>query len=126
MGTPAWTKKWFKQDLVYWKKTGNDGEGGFEYDDPVEIKCRYEKKKEQVISGTGEQKLSRARFFASQQLEEGGYVYLGTLSDDAVGLTQSPADTEGSMRILAADEIPSPDGRTSLYIGYSNMGSYER
>lgn len=116
--------KWFSQDLVYWKKIGNDGEGGFEYDSPVSLKCRYEKKTEQVLTNTGEEKVSRARFFCSEPLEEGGYVFLGTL--DELGDSQLPKDTEGSMRILAADEIPSFHGNTAVYIGYSNMGSYER
>lgn len=124
MGVPAFLHRWFKQDLVYWKKTGNDGEGGFVYDSPVPLKCRYEKKIEQVITTTGEQKVSRARFFCSEPLEEGGYIFLGTM--DQLGNTQLPEDTEGSMRILAADEIPTHDGRATLYIGYSNMGSYER
>ena len=126
MGVPAFTKKWLNQDLVYWEFKSNDGEGGFEFEDPVPLKGRYEKKTEQVMTSGGEEKVSRARVFVDQELLEGSYIYVGTLQDDAIGLDQSPEKTLGSMRVLASDVIPSWNGRTSLYIAYANMGSYNR
>jgi len=126
MGIPRFMHKWMTQDLVYWRMTGNDGEGGFEFAAPVELKCRYEKKTEQVLTANGEEKVSRARLFTSTELQEGGYVYIGTLDDSNIPSDESPEKTEGAARILASDVIPNWNGITEIYIAYANMGSYNR
>ncbi len=121
MEVPDFVKRRLTQDMVYWRMAGNDGEGGFLYDDPVELKCRWEEKIEQVVTTMGEETVSRAKVFVDRKLTEGSYIYLGTLDDSTIGNDLKPESTEGSMRILSTSAIPSVDGRTVVYMVYANM-----
>ena len=109
------------QDLVYWGNPEEDGTGGFTFDAPIEIKGRCRYKVQQVVSGLGEEKVSRATVHLDQEVDEGGYLYLGTLADSNIGDDQTPKSTEGSMRILSFDNIPRLEGPGSLYKAYCNM-----
>ena len=121
MGSPTFITRHLNQTLVYWKKTGNDGEGGFEYATPEDLNGRCEFKVEQVLSALGEEKVSRARVFLEQEVEEGGYLYLGSLDDSNMDSAPLPETTEGSMRIIAFETIPRLDGPGNLYKAFCNM-----
>lgn len=121
MATPGFISKRLNQTLVYWGNPKNDGFGTYTFDDPVEIRGRCEYKVEMVLSVDGEELVSRARVYLEQEVDGGGYLYLGTLDDSVIGDDQSPSTTEGSMRILAFEKIPSLDDRGSLYKAYVNM-----
>jgi len=120
MTTPGFISKQLNQILVYWGNPKQKGTGGFTYDDPVEIKGRVEIKTQLVVSLGGEAKLSKANVLVRQVVDEGSYLYLGSLDDSDFGLDQLPNSTEGAMQVLAFEKIPSVSGSTSLYKAYLN------
>ena len=48
MGLISVLERQYKQDAVYWGNPQSDGSGGYTFDDPVEIKCRWEDIKQVV------------------------------------------------------------------------------
>lgn len=121
MSTPDFITRHFHQDLVYWGTPENDGYGGFVFDDPVEIKGRCEYKVERVLLGNGEETVSQAIVYTDEILDEGGYLYLGTLDDSSLESAPVPEDTANTMRILVRSQSPTLDGRGILYKYYLNM-----
>lgn len=123
MGTPNFIQRHLNQTLVYWGNPQDDGEGGFTFDSAVEIIGRCEYKVEQVVSGNGELTVSRARVYLAQEVDQGGYLYLGTLDDsEMVDSAPHPDDISESMRIMVFEKIPRLEGPGYLYKAYLNKG----
>lgn len=70
----------YKQSAVYWGNPVKDGEGGFTFDDPVEIVCRWEEMNQIVSDSKGNELTSRAVVYLLQDVDEEGYLYLGDLT----------------------------------------------
>ena len=70
-----------RETCVYWGNPINDGEGGFTFDDPVEISCRWEGIYQVVSDKDGITMTSRAVVYVTQDVDEEGMLYFGTLSD---------------------------------------------
>lgn len=73
------------QTAVYWGSPTADGFGGINYDEAKEIKCRWENKSELITGGEadnpGEELISDAQVYVLEDLDELGYLFLGTLND---------------------------------------------
>ena len=69
------------QTAVYWGAPTPDGYGGKTYSDPVEIPCRWDDTLEVIKDERGEEIICKAKVLVTQDLEEGGMLYLGTLED---------------------------------------------
>lgn len=67
------------QDCVYWGNPIDDGYGGFTFDDPVEIKCRWEDKQEVMLYVSGKEFTTNASVLLTQDVANEGYLWLGTL-----------------------------------------------
>jgi hypothetical protein len=100
------------QTAVYWQRGDPDGYGGYDWEDPVEIDCRWESSTELFVDSQGEERRSRAKVFLGQDVEEGGYLYLGDLDD----LTSSsdPGNISRAYRIQRSDKIPDLSGAEFL------------
>lgn len=118
------------QTGVYWGNPVTDGRGGFTFDGPTEEDMRWENKQELFITPLGKQELSRAIAYIDRDMDVGGYLFLGTLTDvdallgidvgvgdddadvigggdDVVGAgVEDPRDVEGAMRIMAYEKLP--------------------
>ena len=97
------------QTAVYWASPVNDGFNGKSYDDPVEIKCRWEDRIALIQLGAdklGTQVTSKARVHLLQDVEEEGYLYLGTLDDLDSDEAESPETIGTAYRILRFDKTP--------------------
>lgn len=70
-----------KQTAVYWGAPVPDGYGGFSYADPVEISCRWVDTVEMITDSRGNEIVCRATVQVSQDLDEQGILYLGSLED---------------------------------------------
>jgi len=81
MSIPNLLVKHCKQDAVYWGNPVNDGYGGFVYNDPVEIKCRWEDKKEVFYLSNGTQAISKSVIYVMQEIDIESRFFLGTLGD---------------------------------------------
>lgn len=69
------------QKAVYWRRGKPDGFGGYVYDDPVEIDCRWQDVQEEYIGATGVRLLSRSVVFPDRLIFVGDMLKLGNLDD---------------------------------------------
>jgi hypothetical protein len=95
MGIQSFIVSKLNQTAVYWGNPQKDGYGGFTYDDPVEIDCRWEDMTQVVRSLNGEEFISRGEVFVNTVLEENGLLYLGTIDD----LLDSEGESSGEVDI---------------------------
>ena len=93
MGIGSFISSKLNQSAVYWGNPQDNGYGGFTYDDPVEIKCRWEDMHQVVTDTKGEEVISRAVVYVDIDLEENGVIYLGTMED----LIESSGESSGEI-----------------------------
>lgn len=93
MGIGSFISSKLNQSAVYWGNPHDNGYGGFNYDEPVEIKCRWEDMHQVVTATNGEEVVSRAVVYVDIDLEENGVIYLGTMKD----LIESSGESSGEI-----------------------------
>lgn len=94
------------QTAVYWGNPQPDGYGGTDYDDPVEIYCRWDDQTERITNNQGEEIVSKAQILVTQDLDEGGLLYLGTLGDLDSAQEDDPETVSGGYKIQRIDKNP--------------------
>ena len=106
MGIEKFIKKISVQTAVYWGNPVNDGSGGFVFDEPVEIKCRWEDKIQIVNDSDGSEVVSDSFILTNEDLDENGYLFLGTLDDLDSDELNDPKSKSGARAILSKNKIP--------------------
>lgn len=113
MSIQGFIKKVCKQTAVYWGNPISDGFGGFVYDSPVEIKCRWDEVSKLVQNNEGQEVVSNATVLVTTTLDINGVLFLGTLDDldTIIDLPSSqafptPDQVENSFAILTRDKTP--------------------
>ena len=91
------------QTATYWGTPTQDGYGGFTFDDPVEVDCKWQGRNELFIDSKGNEVRSRAVVYLDQYVDEGGYLHLGTL-DDLDSSSEPPKDVNGCWQIRRVDK----------------------
>ncbi len=105
-------KRFCVETCVYWGNPVNDGYGGFTFDDPVEIMCRWEDMTEVNLGWFSQGypaniQLSKASVMVLQDVDLQGYMYKGTLDDfDSTVDTSKPITIRGAYLIHRFDKIP--------------------
>ena len=94
------------EDAVYWGAPQPDGYGGYEFDPPVEIKCRWDGKREVFIDAQGRETVSKAKILVTQDLQEEGYLYLGKLSDLSTAQKADPKLVGNACLIRGFEKTP--------------------
>ena len=124
MGTPHYIKKHLKQTLLYWGNPTSDGRGKNTFDTAVELKGRVESQSEVVRTNLGKEVVSRAIVWLDQEVDEGGYLALGTLDDSALDSDpDDPYAVNGSSEILVMTKNVRLGSTTQFeYIAHMNMG----
>ncbi len=111
MGIEKFIKTVCVQTAVYWGNPVADGYGGFTFDDPVEIKCRWEDKALIITDSTGIERMTDAQIMVTQDLDVLGFLYLGTM-DEVESMFESgeqdfdPMKVDGARQILAFEKVP--------------------
>lgn len=97
MSTLKFIEKFCVQTAVYWSSPVNDGTGTKTFAFPVEILCRWENS-DRIISGAdGKQYVCTAQILVKQELDQGGFLMLGTLEDlDKIGALQKRYDAKAN------------------------------
>lgn len=90
----------YRQTATYWGSPTDNGTGGFSYAAPVQFRVRWEDKQMQFSNQVGELQVSQAVVFVSQEVEVGGYLYLGTSA------AADPHTVEGAYEIKQTMTIP--------------------
>lgn len=105
--------KFCVETAVYWGNPQNDGYGGFSFDDPVEILCRWENKIELNIGWVstghpGNIELSKASVLVTQDLDLNGVLWKGTLDEleAQYGEDVKPITIKDAYAIHRFDKIP--------------------
>ena len=109
-----------KQTIVYWASPTPDGYGGSTYSDPVEIMGRWEDKQELIKTNNGEEQLSQARVWLLQDVDEGGYLYLGTLDD--LDSDPQPKDIPTVGQIMTFSKFPTL-GQGDVFLRKVNLNT---
>lgn len=94
------------QTAVYWGNPTKDGYGGYTYDEPVEISCRWEQEVDVYTPRQGVQYFSNAKVMVTQDLDVEGYLYLGSLSDLDPNDERDPEKINGAYKIAIISKIP--------------------
>ena len=95
MGIETFIKQICKQTAVYWGNPVSDGYGGYAYDDPVEIDCRWSDEQQLFESDDGSQLVSKAIVHLTEDVDMDGLLYLGTLDDLEDLYDDSEEDSSG-------------------------------
>jgi hypothetical protein len=98
-----------KQSAVYWAVTGYDGFGGRSFAEPVELAVRWEDRQQLFVDLGGQEAVSRSVAYLGTDVENGGYLYLGTLNDLASDGVD-PLTVGDAQEIRSFEKIPSLDG----------------
>ena len=109
MGMESFIARLCVQTAVYWGNPTGDGYGGKTFDDPVEISCRWEDIVEninRVGARLGEEIVSMAQVYVTTDVEEQGYLFLGTLDDLDSGEEADPTTIVKAYMINRFDKIP--------------------
>jgi hypothetical protein len=116
--------KYTNQLLVYWEKSGVDGSGGSTYKPPVELKCRWDTRIEQVQLADGRTVISNSRLIVLQLLKVGSIVWLAPtlVVGQALAAWRSqsyypriPNNSQGGFEVFLAYHTPSRRGQPLLY-----------
>lgn len=103
------SKKFCVETAVYWGNPQNDGFGTYEFDSPVEIKCRWEDVSANDLDRIvdyGETFISKSKIMLLQDVDLHGYLYKGTLSSLSGQDTTKPSSIINAHIILRFDKIP--------------------
>lgn len=126
-------RKFCVQPCVYWGAPVNDGSGGFTFADPVEILVRWEDVTRILSSSDGKEKESKATVLLQQDVDEQGYLFLGTLDDldaldsevESSGTVYNPMNIEEAYPIIGVERIPFVRSTTvfvrTAYLGFRNI-----
>ena len=109
-----------KQTAVYWGDPTPDGYGGWTFGSeyPIEIKCRWEARTEVISDGQGNEIISRARVYVTEDVEEEGWLFLGTLDDLDSAEEEDPMEASGAYKIKRFDKTPTLRGDAYVRIAY--------
>ncbi len=99
-----WYESMLTQIGTYWAPATLDLYGNSSYGAPRSIICRWEDKQELFITAGGEEKRSQAKVFVNIDLEEGGYLYLGT------SVVLDPRQVPEARIIQKFEKIPDTEG----------------
>ena len=99
------------QTVVYWGSPLNDGYGGKVFANPVEIQCHWEDVLQTVRKAQGEEIMSKSVVYPLQDLDEEGWLFLGTLDDlydlaeSSFGAISNPLKFDGAYEIKRFDKL---------------------
>lgn len=116
MSIPSFIKKVCVQTAVYWGNPVSNGYGGFTYDEPTEIKCRWEDKQKIISNHQGEEIISNTEVMVNDSsiFSVGDVLFLGMLEDiynlelgsESEFAYLLPDQILNSHRVVAQDIIP--------------------
>lgn len=108
------------QDAVYWANPVDDGHGGYTWDDPVDIKCRWDDDAKVFTDNQGNELVSMAVVAVLQDLNINGMLCLGTIDSLVeagylVGDLTKAASVPGAYLIKREAKVPMLGSTTEFY-----------
>jgi len=102
------------QTAVYWANPTNDGFGHFTFDTPVEIDCRWQNRTQILSNSDGAAIISRAEVVVTQDLDEDGLLYLGSLTDLTTTQKANPRTVDTVAIIKRFEKTPALGSTTEF------------
>lgn len=119
-----------KQKAVYWGNPVKNGYGGYTYDDPIEIDCRWEEKAQllKMWDSKGDIFECIALVYVLQDVDREGYLFFGTLDDLDSAQEDAPETIEISGRkaysIRQFEKLPAL-GSTTEFIRAAYLSQFQ-
>lgn len=106
-----------KQYAVYWGPTGETGDAGQElYNDPIEIRCRWDDRPTAFIDSMGNEAVSKAEVMVDRDLTILGILWQGRLSQ--VTSETDPFLNSNAWRIRQFGKTPDTKTKKFFRIAY--------
>jgi hypothetical protein len=121
MGIEAILARLCNEKAVYWGNPVNDGTGSFTYNPPLEIDCRWEDSNEVTTDKDGNQFISRAVIYLTQDVDEQGMICLNSLENLDSSLDSDPKSVPGAFIIKRFDKSPDLRGTGFLRKAYLSI-----
>ena len=99
--------KWLNQTAVYWGTPVYGGAGGRTFAEAAEISVRWEDKQEVYRDQAGAEHTSSAVVFVNEDLDLGGYLFLGELTDLASDELLQPQTVAAAREVRYVGKVPS-------------------
>jgi len=96
------------QTAVLWKNPLPDRFGEYEFDDAIEIYCRWDGKQQQIVDENGDEIVSVAEILLHSQAstQVGEYIMLGVLEDLETNQINDPLSVSNAYRIKNIQSTP--------------------
>ena len=108
-----------KQDAVYWERVGVNYDGTEIFDDPIDIKVRWEDVQELFVDEQGEEGRSTSLIMMGFMAKSGSWLKLGKFELSTGELPPTnPRGIEGAWPIRQREAIPDIKNRATLYLAY--------
>ncbi len=91
-----------RQQGIYWSLAGTDADGQPTWNDPIQIKVRWEDKLHEVGDKEGERQEPMGRVYVDRDVTIGSYLLLGEITSS---LNSDPR-AAGAYRIAAFEQLP--------------------
>ncbi len=101
-------RKMLVHKCMYWSNPVPDGYGGYTFQPPIELKCRWEDINERFITDENTEDLSKSKVYVDRDIMVGGYLLEG-LGED-IDLTGNPENITTAYKIKRFDKLPTLKG----------------
>lgn len=99
MGIENFIKRIATDTAVYWASPTMNTDGTNDFDDGVEIDCYWKEEKDLVLDDAGKEVVSRAKVYVTQDLDNQGMLYHGTLADLTAAQIADPKEVTEAYEI---------------------------
>lgn len=115
MSFKRWLKRATHKDyVVYWPRLGTNNYSESTFDEPVQLRCRWEDWKADFVDREGKIFVSKAKIFMDEQVAFGGRLYHGKL-EDLVDM-DNPQKTAFALEIRQVQRQSNFENNTVLWI----------
>ena len=114
MGIEAIVSRLCTEIAVYWGSPVSDGMGSFAFATPIEIPCRWQESGQILSDKDGNEIISKAVVYVTQDLDEEGMLYLGTLID--LGITSDNISVDDTNVDVDDTDVTVDDAGTALAV----------
>lgn len=114
MATDIYLERVLKEKAVYWKCTGRDKNGQPIYDDPIEVKCRWEDQAKLFMNAQGQEEVSRAEVMVDRSMPLDSVLWYGSLNQ--VSNLVNPLSNEDAWHVRYFKRIPTRNAKKFVRI----------
>mgnify|MGYP000934275139 CR=1 FL=1 len=106
MGILEFISKICVQPAVYWGNPIPNGYGGYNYDSPIQIYVRWDDSKSAPSFIGGDKITVNAIVLCTQELDLGGFLWLGELPEYPEVMPDNPLEVENAYSIQKFTKVP--------------------